>query len=314
MFWFPGTIRQEFNEDRNEWGVKSFMPLSKLYDHPGYLVNDICVVHANVDVPVMVDVPVIVDMPVMVDVPVKIENLGDDIYTSGESSKTQSKLQGPSNVNSVQLDLNSLETPCFEKLPCFRGTSTLGSEQVGLKFSQGSCDVPSLVKEQGDVPNIDFRDLEIEESFVPLLEEVCKWYPSLIESQQNQSKMFKQYAFTALGRLLHFLQTTEVKDMTQDACDQLRLYWQELENFKFELAWLEPQVQSALDKKKFVERAGRVKRLKKDVECLENETKRRKAMLTVTELDLQLAKRDLAETEEGLNELELDSKLGYGRY
>ena len=116
-----------------------------------------------------------------------------------------------------------------------------------------------------------------------------------------------------MGRVLHFLRTMAIKDMTQDACAQFRLYWQELEVFKFGLDWLEPHVHSALDKKKFVERAGRVKRLKKDVKCLENETKRRKVMLTVIELVLQLAKRDLALAEEGFNELELDNKLGYKR-
>ncbi|KAM5574873.1 ubiquitin C-terminal hydrolase 12-like [Rosa sericea] len=309
-----GTIRQEFNKDQNEWGVKSFMRLSDLYDHSaGYLVNDICIIQAKVDVPVMFDVPS------MVDVPIKIESQGDDLYAIRESLKIP---QEPSNVNSVQYPASSAapEAPRSEMLPSFQGTLALGSEQVGLKLNHGRCAVPSLVKEHGEVPTIptgeliNFRGLGlIEKAFVPLLEEVCSWHPSLIESQHNKSRMFTECAFTALGRLLHFLQTTKVKDMTEDACGQLRLFWEELETFKFGLAWLEPQVHSAYDKKKFVERAGRVKRLKEDVECLENETKRRKAMLTVTELDLQLAKRDLAKAEEGFNEIEMDCKLGYGR-
>lgn len=312
MFWFTGTIRQEFSEAQNEWGVKAFIRLSELYDHrAGYLVDDTCIVQAKVDV------PFIVDAPSMVDVPIKVENQGNDIYAIRECLNFT--LQEPSNVNSVQLDPASApEAPRSEKLPIFRGTATLGSKQAGIKLNHGMSVVPFLVKELGEVPTIptgeliNFRGLgKIEKAFVPLLEEVCTWYPSLIESQDKKSQMFTECAFTALGRVLHFLHTMKVKDMTEDACAQLRLFWEELETFKFGLAWLEPQVQSAFEKKKFVERARRVKRLKEDVECLENETKRRKAMVTV--IDLQLAKRDLAKAEEGFNELELDSKLGYGR-
>lgn len=292
MFWFTGSIRQEFNENQNEWGIKSFMRLSDLYDRrAGYLVNDLCIVEAKVDVPI------------------KIENQGNYIYAIVESSKKESKRQIPLNVNSVQSDPDSLAA-----------SEAPDSVLACIKPTHGRCSVPSLVKERGDVPTIltgeltDFRGLGlIEKAFVPLLEEVCLWHPSLIESQHNKTRMFTECAFTALGRLLHFLQTTKVKDMTQDACGQLRLYWEELETFKFGLAWLEPQVQSAFDKKKFVERARRVKRLKEDVECLENEMVRRKTMLTVTEMDHELAKKDLTKAEEGFNEIELDSELGYGR-
>ncbi|KAK9912371.1 hypothetical protein M0R45_036238 [Rubus argutus] len=277
-----GSIRQEFNENQNEWGIKSFMRLSDLCDRrAGYLVNDLCIVEAKVDVPI------------------KIENQGNYIYAIVESSKKESKRKKPVNVNSVQSDPDSLAA-----------SEAPDSELACIKPTHGRCAVPTILT--GELT--DFRGLGlIEKTFVPLLEEVCLWHPSLIESQHNKTRMFTECAFTALGRLLHFLQTTKVKDMNQDACGQLRLYWEELETFKFGLAWLEPQVQSAFDKKKFVERARRVKRLKEDVECLENEMVRRKAMLTVTEMDLEFAKKDLIKAEEGFNELELDSELGYGR-
>ena len=65
---------------------------------------------------------------------------------------------------------------------------------------------------------VDFRGLgQIEKVFVPLLEEVCTKYPSLIECQQKRSRRFIEWAFTALGRVLHFLKNKKVKDMNDEA-------------------------------------------------------------------------------------------------
>ncbi|XP_028944715.1 MATH domain and coiled-coil domain-containing protein At3g58250-like [Malus domestica] len=132
---------------------------------------------------------------------------------------------------------------------------------------------PPIVKEPEDMSSPpaaeleDFRGLgKIEKAFVPLLDEVCSWHPSLTECQRKRSRMFTEWAFTALGRLLHFMKTKKVKDMTDDACEQLKLLWEELEAFKFDLAWLAPGVQRALDMNKIVESAGKLKRLRKDVD------------------------------------------------
>ncbi|KAL6289008.1 hypothetical protein ACE6H2_006518 [Prunus campanulata] len=98
------------------------------------------------------------------------------------------------------------------------------------------------------------------------------------------SNLFANSAFNALGRVLYFLKTTKVKDMTQESCERLQLFWEELETFRFDLGWLEPRVQYALGVKRLVQRAARRKRLREDVDDLENEIKRRKHNVVVLEL------------------------------
>ncbi|PQQ12490.1 MATH domain and coiled-coil domain-containing protein [Prunus yedoensis var. nudiflora] len=165
-----------------------------------------------------------------------------------------------------------------------------------------------ILEDQETGELIDFRGLgRVEKTFVPFLEEVCSSYPSLLECHKKRSRTFIQCAFTALGRLLRFLKTTKAKDMTRDACKRLQLLWEELETFKFDLVWLEPHVQSVLVMKK---RAGRVDRLREDVEILENEIKRRRDVLAAAEVDLEAAKRDLAKAEE-FKKIDMDTELGY---
>ncbi|BBG96707.1 ubiquitin-specific protease 12 [Prunus dulcis] len=166
-----------------------------------------------------------------------------------------------------------------------------------------------ILEDQETGELIDFRGLgRVEKTFVPFLEEVCSSYPSLLECHKKRSRTFIQCAFTALGRLLRFLKTTKAKDMTHDACKRLQLLWEELETFKFDLVWLEPHVQSVLVMKK---RAGRVDRLREDVEILENEIKRRRDVLAAAEVDLEAAKRDLAKAEEEFKKIDMDTELGY---
>ncbi|KAH0981916.1 hypothetical protein GBA52_009093 [Prunus armeniaca] len=170
------------------------------------------------------------------------------------------------------------------------------------------CNGIKILEDQETGELIDFRGLgRVEKTFVPFLEEVCSSYPSLLECHKKRSRTFIQCAFTALGRLLRFLKTTKAKDMTRDACKRLQLLWEELETFKFDLVWLEPHVQSVLVMKR---RAGRVDRLREDVEILENEIKRRRDVLAVAEVDLEAAKRDLAKAEEEFK-IDMDTELGY---
>ncbi|XP_018502692.2 uncharacterized protein LOC103946230 [Pyrus x bretschneideri] len=157
---------------------------------------------------------------------------------------------------------------------------------------------------------MNFKGLgRIEKTFVPFLEEVCSSYPSLIDSQMKRSRTLVQCAFTALGRVLHFLKTTTAKDMNIDACQRLQLLWEELEAFKFDLAWLEPHVQSVFAMKKG---AGIVNGLQEDVDALKNEIERRRAILAEAEADLGVAEGDLAEAqEEHFSKIDMDSELGY---
>ncbi|VVA38114.1 PREDICTED: MATH domain, partial [Prunus dulcis] len=165
-----------------------------------------------------------------------------------------------------------------------------------------------ILEDQETGKLIDFRGLgRVEKTLVPFLEEVCSSYPSLLECHKKRSRMFIQCAFTALGRLLRFLKTTKAKDMTHDACKRLQLLWEELETFKFDLAWLEPHVQLVLVTKK---RSGRVDRLREYVEMWENEMKRRRDYVAAAEVDLEAAKRDLAKAEEEFK-IDMETELGY---
>ncbi|KAJ1414055.1 Ubiquitin carboxyl-terminal hydrolase, C-terminal [Sesbania bispinosa] len=148
---------------------------------------------------------------------------------------------------------------------------------------------PPIHKEPEEVPTkllgelVDFRGLaNIDKAYLPLLEEVCTWHPTLIECQEKRSGVFKQWAFTALGQVLHFLKTTKAEDITEDACQHLQVLWEELESSRFDLTWLEPHVQYALGMKSYCEKADK------------------------------LAKSDLAKEEEGYEEMDLDTVLGYG--
>ncbi|KAI4300630.1 hypothetical protein L6164_033984 [Bauhinia variegata] len=151
-----------------------------------------------------------------------------------------------------------------------------------------------------------------EAAFVPLLEEVCSRDPSLIESQRKRSPQFILWAFTALGQVLYFLKTTKLKDMTEDSCNQLQLLWEELGTFGFNLAWLEPRVQSALDSRTYFERVEQLKNLRHNVVAFENEATKLKAKLAIAEIDIELASRELAKVEEGFEEKDIEAELGYG--
>ncbi|KAK2364550.1 MATH domain and coiled-coil domain-containing protein [Trifolium repens] len=156
---------------------------------------------------------------------------------------------------------------------------------------------------------IDFKGLgQIEKDLVPLLEEVCSHHPSLIECQQNRSRKFKEWAFTALGRVLHFLKTTKVKDMNDLACKNLQNLWEELEAFSFDLTWLEPHVQSALGMRSYMEKVKKVQKLKDNEVALELEIMRLKAKLVTLEVNLY-AVRDLLKAEDF--ERDLDAELGF---
>ncbi|KAL1331738.1 hypothetical protein AAHE18_12G208400 [Arachis hypogaea] len=161
--------------------------------------------------------------------------------------------------------------------------------------------------------HVDFSGLgKIEKAFVPLLDEVCAKHPSVIGCQKKRSRRFSEWAFTALGRVLHFLKTKKVRDMDEEACSHLQILWEELETFRFNLTWLEPHVQSALGMKNYMERSAKVKSVKENVAALEMEMKKLKAMVTSVEVDLEMARSELVKVEEGFEEIDLDGELGYG--
>ncbi|TQE10311.1 hypothetical protein C1H46_004150 [Malus baccata] len=298
--------KHKFNASESDWGFTSFMPLSDFFDGEQFVCNDECIIEAKVAVR-----------------KVDIKNFGDQGTDSSAPTRSE-----PSSVDSVQFPLSlPVTTPTSEQVQ-----ANVKSEQV-LAFQDAPrsgevCNKPtevlvnpSIVKGHEEVPPTpagkltDFRGLgKIEKAFVPLLEEVCLLHPSLIECQKKRSRTYIEWAFTALGRVLHFLKTTKVRDMTPDTSEHVQLLWEELETFKFDLGWLEPYVQAALDVKKLVERAGIVKKQREDVDALEIEVKRLRARLAVAEVDLEVAKRVLAKVEEGFGDTDMNRELGYGRH
>ncbi|XP_028790185.1 MATH domain and coiled-coil domain-containing protein At3g58270-like [Neltuma alba] len=265
---------------KSDWGFTTFMTLSELHDpNKGYIVGDTCIINAGISNPQS-----------------EKENQVDQAFgpTSAESRDKAGHMEV--------------------------------KEQEG-KSSHTFCTVSSVHAQHTGNPSLpagltsnpmdelsDFRGLgKIESIFVPLLEEICSKHPSLIECQQKRSRQFVEWAFTALGRVLHFLKSKRVKDMNDETCEHLQILWEELETFRFDLTWLEPHVHSALGMKNYLEKATQVKKLKDNVSSLEMEMKRLKAKLASAEIDLEIAKRDLVQAEEGFQERDLDAELGYGR-
>ncbi|KAK7392744.1 hypothetical protein VNO78_21191 [Psophocarpus tetragonolobus] len=166
---------------------------------------------------------------------------------------------------------------------------------------------------------VDFKSMgNLDQVFVPLLEEVCLRHPSLVNNNLKTSQRFIEWAFTALGRVLYFLKSKKVRDMDKDACNHLKILWEELEVFRFDLTWLEPYVKSALNMNTFVEKVGQVKKLKEKVEVLEKladlerEAKLTKKNKLETKVELEITKIDLMEAKEDYEDKDLDAELGYG--
>ncbi|KAI9082174.1 hypothetical protein K1719_035914 [Acacia pycnantha] len=180
---------------------------------------------------------------------------------------------------------------------------------------------PSLSKQPSDAHSkdddvVDFKDMgKIEKALIPMLEDVCSRHPSLVDSNKKRSRRFIEWAFTGLGRVLHFLETKKWKDMNKEACEQLQVLWEELEMSRLDLSWLEPRIKSALNMKGCLEKEMKVKRLKQDLAVLEMERNKIKEHLTSKELRIEMTTKDLIKEQEGFEELDLDldAKIGYGK-
>ncbi|CAK8544208.1 unnamed protein product [Lathyrus sativus] len=192
-------------------------------------------------------------------------------------------------------------------------SSLITSHTSGSQIVQMEVEVlrPKLDKSNGE--NIgklmDFNDFgQIEKALVPLLDEVCAQHPSLIECQQKRSQKFREWAFNALGRILYFLKTKKMKDMNDIACNELQIFWEELEHFGFDLSWLEPHVQSALGMKGYFKKLDEVEKLKDNEALLELEMMRLKAKMVALEVNWHAVKEL---EEEDFEEKDLDVELGF---
>ncbi|WVY98040.1 hypothetical protein V8G54_030191 [Vigna mungo] len=147
---------------------------------------------------------------------------------------------------------------------------------------------------------VDFRGIgKVEKDFIPLLEEVCSLYPSLIDTKKKRSQRFMEWAFTALGRVLHFLNTKKEGEMDDDACNYLQTLWEELEICGFDLSWLKPRIDRALEMKK----------LEKDMTILEMEAKTLMTKMIEAKVNLEITR--LVKVKESFEECDLDDELRY---
>lgn len=102
--------------------------------------------------------------------------------------------------------------------------------------------------------------------YIPLLEKVCHIHPFLIECQMKKTQKYASWAFTSLGRVLHFLEITKVEEMNEEACEWLQMLWNEVQVFGFDLSWLAPQVEFALKLKGYLEKMNKLEEEKKRLE------------------------------------------------
>ncbi|XP_058738923.1 MATH domain and coiled-coil domain-containing protein At3g58250-like [Vicia villosa] len=129
---------------------------------------------------------------------------------------------------------------------------------------------------------------------------------------ETSKKSDAESGYAAMGKVLYFLNTRKVKDLNEQSCKELQVLWDDLAKYKFDITWLEPQVQSALRSRSYVEKSLEVEKLKGNVADLELETERLKAKLAAAEVNLEI-ERDLLKAE-GIKERDLDSELGSGSW
>lgn len=198
-------------------------------------------------------------------------------------------------------------------------TETSEESESLSSSSSGTCESSQTETSTSDTTLGELLDLESlgteEAAFVPLLEEACTWHPSLIRSQSNRTRRFKLWAFTSLGQVLHILKTSKVKDMNEETSNHLQGLWEELVKASgFNLAWLEPYVESALGVKAHLEKTASVNRLKDSVVALEIRMKKLRGELVAAEAEIEVARRALAEARKDYIEIDLNSELGYSMF
>ncbi|KAL6219032.1 hypothetical protein ACLB2K_012239 [Fragaria x ananassa] len=303
--------RHLLNKMGSDFGFLSLMSLNELHDlSKGYVVNDTCIIQGNITVhKARIQVS-------------HVQQTGAESVKGPRSSSAACRDTCLKNVTAFQ-DAKTSEQVCIElsdtdseptlemekkEVPDISSTTRNATSFQNVPASQGSASSAEIIElsdsstdhsleeelncvssaSPSDLMN--FRGLaKIKKEYVPLLEEVCSWHPSLIECQKQRSPDYTKWAFTALGKVLHFLKIKKVKDMTTSVCEELEGLYTELKAFKFDLTWLQPHVETALDMNKYVERAAEVKTLRENVKDLEIESKRLEAELVAVRNDLEKA-------------------------
>ncbi|KAJ1423321.1 TRAF-like [Sesbania bispinosa] len=107
----------------------------------------------------------------------------------------------------------------------------------------------------------------------------------------------------------------EVKDISEEDCKNVQSLWEELvKSSGFDLTWLEPYVQSALDVKAHLERAQRLKKLKDNVVALEIKMKKLRGELAAAEAEFEVARKGLSQVRKGFQEMNVNAPIGYAMF
>lgn len=272
------VTQQKFNGGYRCWG-SLFLNLSDFYDHnQGYLVRDTCIIEAHICVSNFA--------------PNKVQ---DNSLNPNLNPTHDSKLGDQARESS---SLDERETLC--------------STSSGSSPTEGEIQCSDLTLRD----LVDFESLRPEEAAVfPLLEEVCIWHPSLIQSQKKSTRWFRLWAFTSLGQVLYFLKTKKVKDISEDDCKHLQDLWEELvKSSGFDLTWLEPHVKSALGVKAHLESAQQLKKLMDNVVSLEIKMKKLRGQLAAAEAEFEVARRGLSEVRKGFQVMDINTPIGYAMF
>ncbi|XP_057424731.1 MATH domain and coiled-coil domain-containing protein At3g58210-like isoform X2 [Lotus japonicus] len=275
--------KQKFNGGHRCWG-SFFLNLDDLYDRKqGYLVSDTCIIEVNICVSAFGFTKI------------------QDIYSLNLPNSTP--------TNGSKFDQATNQRPSDERDTTPSPKTSSGSSRREGEI-QGSSDLATLTE------LMDLESLKPEEqALFPLLEGVCKRRPSLIQSQTKSSRLFRQWAFTSLGRVLHFLKTKKVKDISEDDCKYLQGLWEELvKSSGFDLAWLEPYVQSALGVKANLKKLQQLRKLTDKVIALELKMRKQRGELAAAEEEFKVAKRGLSEVRNGFQAMNVDAPIGYAMF
>ncbi|KAJ7969153.1 Ubiquitin carboxyl-terminal hydrolase family protein [Quillaja saponaria] len=79
---------------------------------------------------------------------------------------------------------------------------------------------------------------KIRKMFIPVLEEAISQQPHLWTSQEGRTMQCRRWAYSALGRVLHFLRNVKIKDLTMEKKAEFDKLWGEMDLFNFDLTWL----------------------------------------------------------------------------
>ncbi|WJX23447.1 MATH domain and coiled-coil domain-containing protein [Trifolium repens] len=119
---------------------------------------------------------------------------------------------------------------------------------------------------------------------------------NILECQRKRTPKYATWAFTALGRVLHFLEITKVEEMNEEACEWLQVLWDEVQVFGFDLSWLAPQVEFAFE---YGEKMSKVN-------MLEEEKKRLEVRIQELSMELFETKKEMESSKDGLEKFRVE--------